>query len=246
MSLAPQPHTADMRHPDLHPRLHTPLCDLVGIEVPIVQTGMGWVAGARLVSATAEAGALGILASATMDLDELRTAIAAVKSRTSRPFGVNLRADAADVDARLDLLMAEGVKVASFAQAPRRELIARLKDAGVVVIPSVGARRHAEKVLDWGVDAILVQGGEGGGHTGSVPTTLVLPQVVDAVGGRVPVIAAGGFFDGRGLVAALAYGADGIAMGNPVPADVGLIGARLGEDLLPGQDRHRHRGEQAG
>lgn len=213
MSVAPQPHATGIRHLDLHPRLHTPLCDLIGIEVPIVQTGMGWVAGARLVSATAEAGALGILASATMDLDELRTAIAAVKSRTSRPFGVNLRADAADVDARLDLLMAEGVKVASFAQAPRRELIARLKDAGVVVIPSVGARRHAEKVLDWGVDAILVQGGEGGGHTGSVPTTLVLPQVVDAVGGRVPVIAAGGFFDGRGLVAALAYGADGIAMG---------------------------------
>jgi len=201
------------RHPNLHPRLHTPLCDLIGIEVPIVQTGMGWVAGARLVSATAEAGALGILASATMDLDELRVAIAAVKSRTSRPFGVNLRADATDVDARLDLLMAEGVKVASFAQAPRPELITRLKDAGVVVIPSVGARRHAEKVLDWGVDAVLVQGGEGGGHTGSVPTTLVLPQVVDAVDGQVPVIAAGGFFDGRGLVAALAYGADGIAMG---------------------------------
>lgn len=206
-------HPTGPRHPDLHPRLHTPLCDLIGIEVPIVQTGMGWVAGARLVSATAEAGALGILASATMDLDELRVAIAAVKSRTSRPFGVNLRADATDVDARLDLLMAEGVKVASFAQAPRPELIARLKDAGVVVIPSVGARRHAEKVLDWGVDAVLVQGGEGGGHTGSVPTTLVLPQVVDAVAGQVPVIAAGGFFDGRGLVAALAYGADGIAMG---------------------------------
>jgi NAD(P)H-dependent flavin oxidoreductase YrpB (nitropropane dioxygenase family) len=206
-------HPTGPRHRDLHPRLHTPLCDLIGIEVPIVQTGMGWVAGARLVSATAEAGALGILASATMDLDELRVAIAAVKSRTSRPFGVNLRADATDVDARLDLLMAEGVKVASFAQAPRPELIARLKDAGVVVIPSVGARRHAEKVLDWGVDAVLVQGGEGGGHTGSVPTTLVLPQVVDAVAGQVPVIAAGGFFDGRGLVAALAYGADGIAMG---------------------------------
>jgi NAD(P)H-dependent flavin oxidoreductase YrpB (nitropropane dioxygenase family) len=202
-----------VRAAGVHPRLHTALCDLVGIDVPIVQTGMGWVAGARLVSATAEAGALGILASATMDLDELRTAIGAVKSRTTRPFGVNLRADATDIDARLDLLINEGVRVASFAQAPRPDLIARLKDAGVVVIPSVGARRHAEKVLDWGVDAVLVQGGEGGGHTGSVPTTLVLPQVVDAVAGRVPVIAAGGFFDGRGLVAALAYGADGIAMG---------------------------------
>ena len=201
------------RHPDLHPRLHTSLCDLVGVEVPIVQTGMGWVAGARLVSATAEAGALGILASATMDLDELTVAIAAVKSRTMRPFGVNLRADSSDIDDRIGLLIDEGVRVASFAQAPKPELISRLKDAGVVVIPSVGARRHAEKVLDWGVDAVLVQGGEGGGHTGSVPTTVLLPQVVDVVAGRVPVIAAGGFFDGRGLVAALAWGADGIAMG---------------------------------
>lgn len=198
---------------DVHPRLRTALCDLIGIDVPIVQTGMGWVAGPRLVSATANAGALGILASATMDLDELRVAVAEVKARTDRPFGVNLRADAVDINERLDLLVAEGVRVASFAQAPKPELISRLKDAGVVVIPSVGARRHAEKVLDWGVDAVLVQGGEGGGHTGSVPTTLVLPQVVDVVAGRVPVIAAGGFFDGRGLVAALAWGADGIAMG---------------------------------
>jgi NAD(P)H-dependent flavin oxidoreductase YrpB (nitropropane dioxygenase family) len=105
------------------------------------------------------------------------------------------------------------VKVASFAQAPREALIGRLHDGGVLVVPSIGAKRHAEKVLEWGVDAVLVQGGEGGGHTGSVPTTILLPQVVDAVQGRVPVIAAGGFFDGRGLAAALAYGGAGIAMG---------------------------------
>ena len=194
-------------------RLHTPLCDLVGIDVPIVQTGMGWVAGVNLVSATANAGALGILASATMDLSQLSDAIAGVKRNTARPFGVNLRADAGDIDARVDLMIAEGVKVASFAQAPKPELIGRLRDAGLVVIPSIGAKRHAEKVIDWGVDAVLVQGGEGGGHTGPVATTLLLPQVVDAVAGRVPVIAAGGFFDGRGLVAALAYGAAGVAMG---------------------------------
>ena len=103
--------------------------------------------------------------------------------------------------------------MASFAQAPKEALIGRLQDGGVLVVPSIGAKRHAEKVLEWGVDAVLVQGGEGGGHTGSVPTTILLPQVVDAVQGRVPVIAAGGFFDGRGLVAALAYGADGVAMG---------------------------------
>ena len=196
-----------------HPRLRTPLCDLLGVEYPVVQTGMGWVAGPRLVSATSNAGALGILASATMDFEQLVTSIAEVKSRTTRPFGVNLRADSADVVDRIELMIEQGVKVASFAQAPKPDLIARLKQAGVVVIPSIGAKRHAEKVLDWGVDAVLVQGGEGGGHTGAVPTTVLLPQVVDAVAGRVPVIAAGGFFDGRGLVAALAYGADGIAMG---------------------------------
>lgn len=192
---------------------HTPLCDLVGIRVPIVQTGMGWVAGPRLVSATANAGALGILASATMDFEQLKKSITEVKAKTDRPFGVNLRADSDDVTARIELMIEEDVKVASFAQAPRPELITRLKNAGIVVIPSIGAKRHAEKVLDWGVDAVLVQGGEGGGHTGQVPTTILLPQVVDAVGDRVPVIAAGGFFDGRGLVAALAYGAAGIAMG---------------------------------
>ena len=196
-----------------HARLRTSLCDLVGVQYPIVQTGMGWVAGPKLVSATANAGALGIIASATMDFEQLKQSIAEVKSRTSKPFGVNLRADSADVKDRIALMIDEGVKVASFAQAPKPDLIARLKAAGLVVIPSIGAKRHAEKVLEWGVDAVLVQGGEGGGHTGAVPTTVLLPQVVDAVAGRVPVIAAGGFFDERGLVAALAYGASGIAMG---------------------------------
>ena len=191
--------------------MKTGLTELLGIDVPIVQTGMGWVAGPRLISATANAGALGILASATMTYDQLASAVREVKERTDRPFGVNLRADAEDADARVDLLIREGVRVASFALAPREAQIKKLKDAGTAVVPSVGARRHAEKVSAWGVDAVLVQGGEGGGHTGPVPTSLLLPQVVDAV--DIPVIAAGGFFDGRGLVAALAYGAAGIAMG---------------------------------
>jgi NAD(P)H-dependent flavin oxidoreductase YrpB (nitropropane dioxygenase family) len=191
--------------------LRTALCSLTGVEYPIVQTGMGWVSGPELTAATANAGGLGILAAAVMDMAELRVALKEVRERTDRPFGVNLRADQPDIVDRCDLLVKEAVRVASFAMAPRRELVQRLKDGGVVVIPSIGAKRHAEKVAEWGVDAVLVQGGEGGGHTGSVPTTLLLPQVVDAV--DIPVIAAGGFFDGRGLVAALAYGAAGIAMG---------------------------------
>ena len=139
---------------------------------------------------------------------------------------MNLRADAADIDDRIKLLIDEQVKVASFAQAPKEALIGQLHDGGVLVVPSIGAKRHAEKVLEWGVDAVLVQGGEGGGHTGSVPTTILLPQVVDAVQGRVPVIAAGGFFDGRGLVAALAYGADAIAMGTRFLLSADSRGAR--------------------
>jgi len=191
--------------------LHTPICDLFGVRYPIVQTGMGWVSGPGLTAATANAGGLGILAAGTLTYTELEAAIRATKERTGEPFGVNLRADAPDARERVELLIREGVRVASFALAPKPDLIARLKDAGAVVVPSVGARRHAEKVAAWGADAVVVQGGEGGGHTGPVPTTLLLPQVVDAV--DIPVIAAGGFFDGRGLVAALSYGAAGIAMG---------------------------------
>ncbi|MGW5227214.1 NAD(P)H-dependent flavin oxidoreductase [Nocardia niigatensis] len=192
-------------------RLKTPLTELVGIEHPIVQTGMGWVAGPGLVAATANAGGLGILASATMTFEELEAAIAKTKAKTDKPFGVNIRADGSDAAERCELMIREGVKVASFALAPKKELIARLKDNGVVVVPSIGAAKHAVKVASWGADAVIVQGGEGGGHTGSVATTLLLPSVLDAV--DIPVVAGGGFFDGRGLAAALSYGAAGIAMG---------------------------------
>ncbi len=191
--------------------MKTQLTGLLKIRYPIVQAAMGYVAGARLASATSAAGGLGIIASATMSPAELLSAIRAVKERTSAPFGVNLRADAADAAERIELIIAEQVPVASFALAPKPDLISRLRDAGVVTIASVGARRHAEKVAAWGIDAVIATGAEGGGHTGAVPTSLLIPQVADAV--DIPVIAAGGYFDGRGLVAALAYGAAGIAMG---------------------------------
>lgn len=194
--------------------LRTALTELVGIDHPVVQTGMGWVAGPRLVAATSNAGGLGILASATMTLEELVAAVAKTKSLTDKPFGVNMRADAGDATERIDLLIREKVKVASFALAPKQDLIAKLKDNGVVVVPSIGAAKHAKKVAAWGADAVIVQGGEGGGHTGPVATTLLLPSVLDAVKDTgMPVIAAGGFFDGRGLAAALSYGAAGVAMG---------------------------------
>ncbi|MFN8051705.1 MAG: nitronate monooxygenase family protein [Acidimicrobiales bacterium] len=194
--------------------LETPLCELLGVTYPIVQTGMGWVSGARLTAATCEAGAMGILASATMTLPELRTAIGKVKSRTSNPFGVNLLPNQADLADRIDVMITEGVRVASFAGAPSADVVARLNDAGLVTMVTVGAKRHAEKMVKMGVKALIAQGGEGGGHTGATPTSLLLPAVVDATeGSGVPVLGAGGYYDGRGLVAALAYGAQGIAMG---------------------------------
>jgi NAD(P)H-dependent flavin oxidoreductase YrpB (nitropropane dioxygenase family) len=191
--------------------IRTPLTELLDVRYPIVASAMGYVSGPKLVTAVGNAGGLGILASATMSLAELRSAIKETAAGTNGPFGVNIRADAPDAGERVAAVIGAGVPVASFALAPRPELIAALKEAGVVTIASVGARRHAEKVAAWGVDAVIATGGEGGGHTGAVPTSLLIPQVVDAV--DIPVIAAGGFFDGRGLVAALAYGAAGIAMG---------------------------------
>lgn len=197
--------------------LATDFTRLVGVEYPIVQTGMGWVSGPELTAATANAGGLGIIASATMTYAELEDAIVRTKKLTSKPFGVNLRADAEDAAERCELMIRHGVKVASFALAPKPELIARLKENGLVVVPSIGAAKHAVKVASWGADAVIVQGGEGGGHTGQVATTLLLPSVIDALGGAgntsIPVVAGGGFFDGRGLVAALSYGAAGVAMG---------------------------------
>jgi NAD(P)H-dependent flavin oxidoreductase YrpB (nitropropane dioxygenase family) len=208
--------------------ISTTFTELVGIQHPVVQTGMGWVAGARLAGATSAAGGLGILAAATMTLPELKAAIGEVQARTDAPFGVNLRTDQDDVGERVQLLIDSKVRVASFATAPREDLVKRLRDAGVVTMPTVGAVRHAEKVASWGVDAVIAQGHEGGGHTGPVATTLLLPAVTAAV--DIPVLGAGGFYDGRGLAAALAYGAAGIAMGtrflltgvSPVPAGVKL------------------------
>lgn len=195
-------------------RLASRATALFGVELPVVQTGMGWVSGASLTTATSAAGGLGILASATMTLDELDAAIGRVRAGTDKPFGVNLLPAAADAAARIDLLISRSVPVVSFAAAPRPEQVAALRDAGVVTVVTVGAPRHAEKVAAMGVSAVIAQGGEGGGHTGTIATSLLLPGVVDAIAGSgVVVLGAGGFVDGRGLVAAFAYGADGVAMG---------------------------------
>ena len=193
------------------PALQTKICELLDIQYPIIQTGMGWVAKPELVAAVSNAGAIGFLAAATIPPDEVEAEIEKIKALTSRSFGVNFLMDAPGADVISDAIIRQGVKAAGYNRAPSADLIQKLKDAGVVCVPTCGAVKHAVKAEALGADIIVVQGGEGGGHTGPVPTSLLVPGAVDAV--NVPVVAAGGYFDGRGLVSALAYGASGIALG---------------------------------
>lgn len=193
--------------------LRTALTDLLGCRYPIVQTAMGWVADSKLVIATSKAGGFGFLAAATMSTELLAKEIAAVRTATDAKFGVNFhmfQPNAAEV-IELVLKNSDRVRAVSYGRGPDAKTIKRFKDASVLCMPTVGALKHAQKAVELGADIITVQGGEGGGHTGSVPTTLLLPQVLEAV--KVPVVAAGGFYNGRGLAGALAYGAAGIAMG---------------------------------
>ena len=191
--------------------LRTRLCDLLGCEYPIIQTAMGWVATAELVAASCNAGAFGFLAAAVMKPEEVDAAIKKIKTLTDKPFGVNFHMFQPGAKQIVDLIIQHRVRACSYGRGPDAATIKKLRDGGVVCIPTVGALKHALKAIQLGADAVVVQGGEGGGHTGSIASSILLPQVLDAV--NVPVVAAGGFRDGRGLAAALAYGADGIAMG---------------------------------
>jgi NAD(P)H-dependent flavin oxidoreductase YrpB (nitropropane dioxygenase family) len=206
--------------------LATPLTDMLGCRLPVIQTAMGWIAEPVLVAATVEAGGFGFLGAAVMTPAEAATKIAQVRRLTSRPFGVNFHMFQPGAAELVDIIIAnrEQVRAVSFGRGPDAKMIGRFRDAGIRCVPTVGAVKHAQKMASLGVDMLVVQGGEGGGHTGSVASTILLPQVLDAV--DLPVVAAGGFADGRGLAAALAYGAAGIAMGtrflmtreSPVPA----------------------------
>ncbi|HPG28390.1 MAG TPA: nitronate monooxygenase, partial [Myxococcota bacterium] len=183
----------------------------LGCDHPILQTGMGWVATPKLTAAASNAGAFGFLAAATIPPAEVEDAILEVKKQTDRPFGVNFLMDAPGADVIAEAIIRQGVRAAGYNRAPDAALIRKLKQGGVVCVPTCGAVKHAVKAEQLGADIVIVQGAEGGGHTGPIPTSLLAPAAAEAV--RVPVVAAGGFRDGRGLVAALAFGAEGIAMG---------------------------------
>ena len=191
--------------------LQTRLTELLGCRYPVVQTAMGWVADPKLVAATCNAGGFGFLAGATIPPEQMEREILRTRELTAAPFGVNFHMYQPNARAIVDMVVQHGVRAVSYSRSPDKATVKKLKDAGVICMPTVGAVKHAVKAVEMGADVVTVQGGEGGGHTGAVPTTLLLPDVVRRV--KVPVVGAGGFKDGRGLVAAMAFGASGIAMG---------------------------------
>lgn len=193
--------------------LSTLLTQMLGCRLPVIQTAMGWIATPQLVAASSNAGAFGFIAGAVMKPAELDAAIQTVKGATPHDFGVNFHSFQPGAKEIVEIILANSdhVRAVSFGRGPDADMIAKFREAGIICMPTVGALKHAQKMVALGCQAITIQGSEGGGHTGSVATNVLLPQVLDAV--DVPVIAAGGYADGRGLAAALAYGAAGIAMG---------------------------------
>jgi enoyl-[acyl-carrier protein] reductase II len=191
--------------------IHSPLCDLLDIRYPILQGGMAWVATAELSAAVSEAGGLGILGGGNAPPDYVRDQIHQTRQLTDKPFGVSISLLSLYVDEVVDLCIEQTVPVMTTGAGNPGPLIPRLKGAGIKVIPVVASVALARRVERMGADAIVAEGMESGGHIGDVATLPLIPQVVDAV--DIPVIAAGGIGDGRGLVAALALGAAGVQMG---------------------------------
>ncbi len=192
--------------------LHTPLCDLLGVKHPIMLAGMGGVSYAELVAAVSNAGGYGVLGMAGRNPDFIRDEMRKVKSLTDKPFGVDLLAASPEsLTASVEIIIEEGASSFVAGLGVPMPIMEKLKKAGLKVMVVCGAVKHAVKAEQAGCDAVICQGGEGGGHTGLVGTMPLVAQAVEAV--KIPVVAAGGLYDGRGLAAALTLGATGVWMG---------------------------------
>jgi len=195
--------------------------ELLGIEIPIVQAPMGWIARSTLASAVSNAGAMGIIETSSGELDAIRDEIAKMKDLTDKPFGVNIaQAFVADPTVIVDFVIAQGVQFVTTSAGSPMKYTSQLKDAGLTVFHVVPTLRAAAKAVEAGVDGLIVEGGEGGGFKNPRPvsTMVLLPSVTTEF--DVPVIAAGGFLDGRTMAAAFALGAEGIQLGTVMVTSV--------------------------
>ncbi|MGH9090682.1 MAG: NAD(P)H-dependent flavin oxidoreductase [Acidimicrobiales bacterium] len=194
--------------------MRTSLTDLLGVEHPVMLAGMGGVSYAPLAAAVSEAGGFGCLGASTMDDDRLVAEMAAVRAATARPFGVDLlTAMPGGLRRQVELVVEGGAAAFVAGLGVPTQVVEQCHRHGLLVVSMCGTVSHARRAVDAGCDLVVAQGTEAGGHTGRVATLPLVPQVVDAVGDRVPVVAAGGIFDGRGLAAALALGAGGVWVG---------------------------------
>lgn len=192
--------------------LTTPICNQLGIRVPIVLAGMGGVSMHRLVAAVSNAGGLGVIGAATLDPNGLRDEIRKTRALTDRPFAVDLLAPNPDmIRSHMQVIFEAGVRIFVAGLAVPQEFIDEMHARGMTVIVMTGRVRHAVKAEQAGADIVVAQGTEAGGHTGEIGALALIPQVVDAV--SIPVLAAGGIADGRGIIAALALGAQGVVVG---------------------------------
>ncbi|MGE3249714.1 MAG: NAD(P)H-dependent flavin oxidoreductase [Hyphomonadaceae bacterium] len=211
--------------------LRTPLCDLLNIEHPILLAGMGGVSYAPLAAAVSNAGGYGVLGMAGRSLDELRDNMRETKRLTKKPFGVDLLAATPDhLIAAVDIIIEEGASSFVAGLGVPMPIMEKLKKAGLKVMVVCGAVKHAVKAEQAGCDAVICQGGEGGGHTGLVGTLPLVAQAVDAV--KIPVVAAGGLYDGRGLAASLALGAQGVWMGTRFIASEEAHAGQMYKDVI--------------
>lgn len=213
--------------------LHTPLCDLLDVKHPIMLAGMGGVSYAELCAAVSNAGGYGVLGMAGRSPDFIRDEMRKVKSLTDRPFGVDLLAASPEsLTASVEIIIEEGASSFVAGLGVPMPIMERLKNAGLKVMVVCGAVKHAVKAEQAGCDAVICQGGEGGGHTGLVGTMPLVAQAVEAV--KVPVVAAGGLYDGRGLAAALSLGAVGVWMGTRFIASVEAHAGELYRETILG------------
>lgn len=213
-----------------------PLCKLLGIKYPIILGGMASLGTAELVSAVSNAGGLGVIGSGSASSDWLREQIQTTKKWTDKPFGVNLLLLSPFLQENLKIVIEEKVKVVTLGGGIPGIHVPALKEAGIIVMPVISSVALARRLERLHVDALVVEGMESGGHVGDTTTMALLPQVIDVV--SVPVVAAGGIADGKGLVAALAYGAQGIQMGTRfICSDECIAHQNFKEQIVKAQDR---------